>query len=345
MTDDPKTQMPENVEPGTPLGQPTPADAGPTESSAAENVPQLRRADRSRDRNRTLSIVGVVVASLVLVAVAVFMYQAIDQRRAAAAKLSQAIDLIETADAVVVQIDGVVREEVTPELAERARGAAGRVAGATEQLEEAVRLIDTAHPDLNDEEREQSALLKETAEARLEMLSHAPAILEYNAKAAEALAPAEQAWDLTLSADKLSDQSVAAYNKLTKAGVQQSSKLNKQAASQLASASALFEQAAIAFPEAGLDRYSAYVASRIKLNKLSQESDVAWLKGDLVKANTLIKTYNEEDKRAVALAKALPTSPRQAIAAAYESGSKEATDLYYDARERATKADESLREY
>lgn len=311
-----------------------------------QRAPSQRRATaQTSDRGRAMAIVGVVVAVIALLGVAVFMYQAISERRAATDKLVRAIEAIEQADAVVVQIDGVVREEVTPDLAERARGAAGRVGGARTQLEEAVRLIGTAYPDLNDDERERAALLRETAEARLEMLAHAPAILEYNAQAAEALPLADEAWDLTLSADKLSDQAVGSYNKLTKAGVQQSSKLNKQAASQLTSAAALFERAAIAFPEAGLARYSAYVGSRIRLNKLSQQSDTAWLKGDLAKANELIKTYNTEDKRAVALAKDLPASPRQAIASAYESSSQEETDRYYEAREQATKADEQLRRY
>lgn len=317
-----------------------------TEGSAtAEPSARPRRAGRGSGRRRALLIGAAAVAAIVLLIIGVVMYQAITQRQAAAGRLADAIELIEQADAVVVQIDGVVREEVTPELASRARGASERVGEAREQLEEAVRLIETARPDLNDDEREQAELLENTANARLGMLEHAPAILEFNAKAAEALPLAEQAWDLTLSADKLSDQAVASYNKLTKAGVQQSSKLNRQAASQLASAAVLFGQAGTAFPEAGLDRYSAYVSSRVRLNKLSQDSDAAWLKGDLAKANSLIATYNAEDKRAVSLAKALPPSPRQAIASAYESASKDATERYYDARESATKADERLRRF
>lgn len=336
MTDQPTGPTTEPTTPQEPVAPAAPPSE-PTGRAAR------RRAEGATGDRRTWALAGAAFAAIALIVVAFFVIQGIGERRAAAEKLGRAIELVEAADTVVVQIDGVVREEVTPELAERARGASARVADAREGLEEAVRLVETARPDLNDDEREQADLLEEAARARLEMLDHAPAILSVNEKAGTALPLAEQAWDLTLSADKLSDQAVSAYNKLTKAGVQQSRTLNRQAASELASASALFAEAGAAFPEAGLDRYSAYVASRIRLNQLSQESDAAWLKGDLAKANQIIKTYNAEDKRAVGLAKALPPSPRQAIATAYEAASQDETDRYYDARERATQADQRLR--
>lgn len=299
----------------------------------------------SQASRRNLWIAAAVVAAIVVLVAGVFGYRAFSDKQAASAKVQEATVLIERADVAVVQIDEVVSKEVTPELADSAREASDKVAPAVTDLEEAVRLLDSAVVGLPEAERGQASLLKSAAEARLEMLEHAPSILEYNIKSAEALPLAEQAWEHTIQAVKYSEQAVAAYNKLDKAGVEKSEKINKQAASELASATALFEQAHEAFPEAKLDVFGAYVASREKLAKLSKDSDAAWLAGDLVKANSIINTYNDEDKKVIELAKKLPPNPRQAIAAAYDQASATPTDLYYAARDRATKADERLRDF
>ncbi len=82
---------------------------------------------------------------------------------------------------------------------------------------------------------------------------------------------------------------------------------------------------------------------RISLNRLSQQSDAAWLKGDVKKANEIIATYNTQDAAAIARAKSLPATPEKAIADAYEAAARVATDAYYKARDAATDADESLR--
>ena len=299
----------------------------------------------SQASRRNLWIAAAVVAAIAVLVAGAFGYRAFADRKVAASKVQEATVLIEQADVAVVQIDDVVSQEVTPELADSARDASDTVSTAVTDLEEAVRLLDSAAASLPEAERGQASLLKSAAQARLEMLEHAPAILQYNIKSAEALPLAEQAWEHTIQAVKYSEQAVAAYNKLDKAGVEKSAKIIKQAASELASATALFNQAHEAFPEAKLDVFGTYVASREKLAKLSQDSDTAWLAGDLVKANSIINTYNDEDKKVIALAKKLPPNPRQAIAAAYDQASATPTDLYYEAREKATQADERLRDF
>lgn len=297
----------------------------------------------SASARRNIWIAVAVVAAVAILVGGTFAYQAVVERRAASAKIDQATALIEKADAVVVDVDEVVSREVTPELAGSAQEAVERVPEAVADLEEAVRLIDAAIPDLAGDAPERANLLKQAAVERLDMLEQAPLILEYNRKAARALQAAEQAWNHTLEAVKLSEQAVAEYNKLNKAGVEKSAEINRRVASELASATALFGQAAGAFPEANLDQFGVYAELRAKLSKLSADSDKAWLAGDPAKANEIIKVYNAEDKRAIEQAKKLPPNPRQAIATAYDEATAAAVDLYYAARERATQADERLR--
>lgn len=316
---------------------------GPDQTPAEEagTLPNPPRGHRRRNTWITVAVVAVVA----LVVFGLLGYQAFTKRLAAARQLDEATALVEQGDIIVVQVDGVIREKVTPELAESARGAQRQVPEAATQLERAVKLIETGYSDLTEDEQRRANLLKAAANARLAMLAVAPEVLEFNVKAAESLTSARDAWDKVLAADKLSDQAVAAYNKLTKASVGDSSKLNKGAAEQLMASRSGFAEAERAFPEVPFETYVAYIDTRIRLNKLSQQSDAAWLAGQLVKANSLISSYNAEDKKAVAQAALLPTSPEAAIATAYENAVKESTDAYYLARDKATKADDKLRNF
>ena len=205
-------------------------------------------------------------------------------------------------------------------------------------LGEAVVLIDAAAPDLTDDERERAELLRKSAETRREMLESAPQILEANAQAAAALPFATKAWASVLEADKLSDKAVASYNKLTKKGVTASRDYNREAAGVLAKANERFEAAEAAFSAAPFETYLDYVATRVALNKLSQRSDKAWLADDVTGANKLIAEYNRQDRKAVKQAEALPSTPEQAIADAYEKATKALSGLLLQgARDRAHK--------
>jgi hypothetical protein len=290
---------------------------------------------------RWIAVAAVVIA--LLAAAGIYGYQVLAAKRVAAGYVSEATVLIESADAIVVQADSVIRQKVTPDLADVARVALTRVPDAQSDLGKAAKLLTQALPVAGDADRKRIGLLLSAANARIEMLDHAPVVLQLNVSASEALPLARAAWDEVISADQLSDKAVASYNKLTKKGVTASRTYNKQAAQRLEAARTSFEAAEKAFPAAPFESYLAYVDARIKLNGLSQQSDTAWLSSDLKKANALISTYNTEDKKAVAQAKQLPVSPDQAIADTYESVAALSTDAYYTARESATVADSSLR--
>jgi len=294
-------------------------------------------------RDRLIWTVLVVLGVVVLAIAGTLGWGVMSDRLESAKKLDSATVLVESADRAVIAIDEVVRAELTAEVGRKARELEPTVAPAKRQLEDAVALVDAAYPHLNDTERRRAKLLRTTANAKTQMLEQAPTILSANAKAAQAQPLAEDAWARTLAADKLADSAVASYNKLTKAGVQASAVNNAKAEQGFKEARDLFSQAATAFPEAGMDRYIAYVDQKLVVVSISRKSDAAWLAGKPAEANALIATYNAADAKGVAMAKALPASPATAIADAYKAMADAATEAYFEARKRASAADQELK--
>ncbi len=330
----------QDAAPTPPLIQPI------TEPEPQATSPSREFPSEATQRNRRWMFYALIaLGALALVAFLFVGYGAFSQRMEAARKLDKATAIVQAADKDVVEIDAAVSAQITPALAAEAAAAAAKTPKVDEQLVAAVALIDEAYPKLNDDERERALLLKASAEARRKMLAEAPPVLAVNEQAAKALPLAEQAWQAALDADTSSDQAVASYNKLTKAGVTKSQSLNKEAAAKLALAQAKFQEAESAFSAAPFETYLAYLATRLSINKLSQQSDAAWLAGDVAKANSLIATYNAEDRTAVEQAKSLPASPEAAVADAFKSSAGAATDAYYKARDEALAADKRLRTY
>lgn len=295
---------------------------------------------RRERRTWTALIIGGVV---VVIIAGVLGWGVMSKRLESAKQMDQAIIMVESADASVIAIDKVIRAEVTPEIGQQALELEPTVAPTAAKLIEAVTLINAAYPSLNNAERAKADLLKKTAKAKLDMLEQAPVILSANVKVATAQPLAQQAWDQTLAGDKLADSAVASYNKLTKEGVQDSAVKNAQAEKAFQSARDLFSQAATAFPEAGLDRYVAYVDQKLVQVGISRKSDAAWLAGKPALANSFIAAYNKADAKGIAMYKELPPSPITAIADAYKTLADGPTVLYFEARDKASTADQSLK--
>lgn len=326
-------QQPAALESATTQPPATPAPTGPTQAA-----PEAKKG-----RGRTWIVVGVVVALVVLGVIGWYGYQLTTARSAAQDALTEATALIETADEVVLEIDEIVRAEVTAEVGQQAADAQPKVDPAAADLTAAITMLEDAKPDLRDEDIQQADALIASAEARLKMLDQATPILEANVAAGAAIDPAEQGWVLALDGEKLADQSVAEYNKLTKDSVSKSATLTAQSEAKFKEAKVEFDKAHTAFPEAGLDVYIAYIDQKLAALALSRKADAAFLAGDNAKANEYSNQYNAKDKQVIELAKKLPDSPSAAIADAYEKLAGEPTKLYFEARAEATAADDALR--
>ena len=220
------------------------------------------------------------MALVVILALLVFMaYRTFNERLQAARNADTATALIEDADVIVVQVDTVVRSEVTSGLAEQARIAGAQVPEATRQLQQAIALLEASSQGTTLDDEQRSAELLDAAKARLDMMEQAPTILRLNQASSEALVPAREGWDGLIAADRKSDEAVAEYNRLTKAGVQRSRTLNKEVAGELVAAREKLALAEQLFPEGPFEEYLGYIDLRISLNRLSQQADAAWLAG------------------------------------------------------------------
>jgi len=312
-------------------------------SPVSTQPPIQAPAETKKARGRTWIVLGVILALVVLGAIGWYGYQLTTTRSAAQDTLAEATALIESADKVVLEIDEIVRAEVTAEVGEQATDVQPKVDPAVADLDAAITMLDAVKPDLRDEDIERADALIASAEARLKMLEQAAPILEANAAAGAAIDPAEKGWALALDGEKLADQSVAEYNKLTKDSVSKSATLTAQSEAKFKEARTEFETAHAAYPAAGLDVYVVYIDQKLAALALSRKADQAFIAGDNAKANEFSNQYNAKDKQVIELAKKLPDSPSAAIADAYEKEAGEPTRLYFEARAEATDADAALR--
>ena len=337
-------------------GVPAPPESGLVRSGSAaqEALPReggrVARRSRSRsraraERSRRRKWPYILLAVIIAVAVGVggyLAYQGIAARKAASDNLDEAITLVERADSIVLEIDEVVRAEVDAELANRAAEALADVPDAVADLEEATSLIAEARPDLAKARIAEAEALEGSTEARLVMLGYAEVILDANVKAASAISPANEGWDQILAAEKIADEAVAQYNKLTTEAVKKSKELSTKATGQIESGKTKLQEAQDVFAEADFGPFIAYADAKLAVLKLSRQADDAFLAGKKEEANKISKQYNDAEKKLVEQAKQLPSSPNAVIAGAYESLAGSATVDYFEAREKATVADAEL---
>lgn len=320
-----------------------PASQAPVAVPDAEPDRPRRSSAGRKGRGRIWIILAVVLAVAVVAAGAWYGYQLSTERTAARDKLAEATKLLEDADVVVLEIDEVVRAEVNAEVGEKAAKAMPKVDPARADLEAAIAMLEASTADLSPADVERADALVASASARVSMLEQATPILEANKAAGSAIDPAKEGWQLALDGEKLADQAVAEYNKLTKTAVSTSATLTAQAEAKLKEGRAKLDEAHKAFPAAGLDVYVVYLDQKLAAVALSKQADAAYLAGENAKANEYSNQYNVKDKQIIESAKKLPASPSAAIAAAYDKQAGEATKAYFQAREQATEADDALR--
>ncbi len=329
-----------------PETEPEPSGAGGAPPVAPPAPPQTGAPAPGEGRKGlTAAIVVIAIVAIAALGIAGWMYyQTTATQRAAVEQLEEATAFVESADVVVLELDEIVRAEISSEMTTQVAGVAERVPGAIDELEQAIVLIDDSIEDLPDDEIAYARALKDSASARLDMLAQADPILEANAKAAAALGPANEGWALVLEANELSRQSVVEYNKLTQDSVKKSAELTRQSNVAITEARSLFSEAATAFPEAELQPYIVHCEAKLAALLISKQADEAFLGGRPAEANTLSDKFNAAERELAAKAAELPPSPAIPIAAAYESLARESTELYFQARTQATEADARLRE-
>jgi hypothetical protein len=209
---------------------------------------------------------------------------------------------------------------------------------------EAAAIIDDVMAGLPEEKTALAEAIKESAQARAEMMEIAPAILEADLQVAAAIPYADQAVAEIKAAEDLSAQAVAEFNKHTAASVKASDDLSIQAEGKLQAAQSLLASATASFPGADFSAFTGYVEAKLTLIALAKEIDALWIAGDIAGSNTKLDAYNARDAEIVAMAQALPASVRDPIANAYNAATAEPSKQYFEARERARSAGDRVTE-
>jgi hypothetical protein len=271
-----------------------------------------------------------------------FAYDAWATQRDAKTAISRASALLEDAEADLLLVDEAVQVEISSVTATQSAEAADAAGDVHGKAVAAARIIEDALDDLPEDQLALANALKESADARAEMMAIAPTILEADGKAARAIVLADQAVAEIKNAESLSAQAAAEFNKHTAEGVRASDAISIQAETQLGVAASLLTSATAAFPGADFTAFKDYIDAKVGLIALAKEIDALWIAGDIAGSNSKLAAYNQREAEIVALAQALPASVRDPIANAYNAETKEAMTEYFEARERARLAGERV---
>lgn len=336
---------PERVEIGDLMEPPGTAPVDPqavADAKAEKREKRLQQLKRERAaRTRLIAIVVVVV--LIAAAVVPFWLQSVTSRMNATKKLDQAIALAKTVDPVVNQVDVIVRAQIGTDTVVNAQSARDQIPAARSDLAKVVALVNAAYPKLNDDERRQAALLRQSAQARSAMLAAANPLLVVNIQAAKALPPMRDGWNQLLAAQKLAAVAALKYNTLKAPAVTASDAYLVASRSALFAADTAFRKAHKAFPKLSVSAYRGYTATRIALIGYARASNSAWLKKNPKLANSWSGKYNALDKKAAAAAAKLPATPEKAVAHAFDVATAKAAAAYAKARQAAQKAEDQLK--
>lgn len=315
------------------------------------NAPETSAGSASApaaDPRKTAS--RVIVWALVLLAVAglavagAYAWRSLDRVRSAEAELTRASGLLDDAEDDLLTVDEAVQVEISAAVATQTVAAAALAEEVLADVREASEIIADVLGSLPEERVALARALKDSADARVEMMEIAPAILKADAMAAAAIPHADQAVAEIKAAEDLSARAVVEFNRHTAAGVKASDDYSIQAEARLQAAQSLLTSATASFPGADFAAFSGYVTAKISLVALAKEIDALWLAGDVAGSNTKLDAYNARDAEIVAMAQALPASVRDPIANAYNAATADASKRYFEARERARTAGDTVSE-
>jgi len=316
--------------------------------SAADKVgdsaPKPSGADRPRTFLKVLGWAAAVIVLAALIAGGVWGLRSLNRVRSSEAAIAKASGILEEAEDDLLVVDDAVQAEISAEAATSTAEATALVDGVRESALEASEIVAAALDDLPEQTIPLARALKDSADARAEMMEIAPIILEADRQAALAIPFADQAVVEIKAAEDLSALAVAEFNKHTADGVRASDAYSVQAEGRLQVAQSLIASATASFPGADFTAFGGYIEAKISLIALAKEIDALWLAGDVAGSNTKLDAYNQRDAETVAMAQALPPSVRDPIANAYNAATTDAAKRYFEARERARSAGDRVSE-
>jgi hypothetical protein len=283
-----------------------------------------------------------IAGALVLVLLLLGLWPGIKGRMEAAEQMTQAEALLGQANGTVAHIQGTVDTQLSAQAEPSVPSVVAEILVARRELLAAQKLIDQAMPHLTNEEQHRASLMKDTAQARLVMIQGAPSILMASVKAVQAKTLGDRAWRLTLLAGNVEARAARNYSAQSASRVESAAVAMQAVTGQLAEARGLYSQAASAFPDAGFERYVAYIDQRRRQAAQLEDSAVAWLGGNRAQAAEDFAAYQVSAAKSAKVLATLPPAPGNATGTAFRKVAGRAADAYDNARQEALRADRAL---
>ena len=317
-------------------------------SSTLSGLAEVERRKRAR-RARTARLwIIAAVAVIALVGTGVFFgYRIYQDRVDFSSRFNQLIDRFIEIDQTMVDIDSLMADPLNSvELVERAE-VANRFASLNRELNaviaEAHDMESSAFSESDRSALEQAA---EAADARSSMIAAAESAFTLSERANQISDEAVAAWNKVLEADSQAREATELANSArTEQATRNAQEKTKQARDLMDVALADLERVEKEEPRVDLSTERKYVSKRIEALDAADDTANALLADDRAAATAANDAYNAADSEAVALAADLPETLAGQVKATYESDLDRILESYTDARNAVTAADSALRSY
>lgn len=333
--------------------------ARPSSSASTE---RHAAAQASTARRTIPIIVGIcVVLVLALVGLQTWLQMA-DRQKDLRTQLDGQLEVIATADEVVIPLDTLVMKlvdtnffseetQADPQLSQEAlaetyRTVVADIAPARADLQEMVASIEDIEPSLTDNRDEEAAAQAIiAAQSRLNMLDAGVKIIDEALMATESYEAAKDGWTRVIDGDAAVRAATDLAREMTKENVQASMKKTQEALTAFGEAETLFNHAAGAYPGLDLQSVEDYLAKRQEAQSVALELDQAYLDRDKAALKKKSSEYNKLEDEAAALAQTLGERPENIVVQKYRSAVVDEKQAYDAERLKAGNADTFLRDY
>lgn len=260
--------------------------------------------------------------------------------------LDKAFSEITKADELILEMDGVVTQEVTDASRDEIASIRQGMEDAELHLKAATAFAGEVTADMaSQESKDAAAKVVESADARRSMMEHAEILMEADIEVLEVVSVAEEAWGLVEDANSLMKDAAELVSDTTVENTKVSQEKSEQAVELLGKASSRVDDAAFLYPSADFSVLKEYIAKRTEQNEFAIQSDEAIYIQDKATAESFNEKYNQADAEAIELAARLSEKPAQPILDAFQQNVTETRDAYFGARRQAAESDAFIRDY
>lgn len=301
-------------------------------------------------RRKLSKVVAAVVISLTMVVLlslgGMYLYNDLKSHQSNVAQLDEALDLVNQADEVIVELDDVISHPFDEGMAQRRKDVYSQLESASLQLNQADEKARASSLNLN-ESRDKEAANQTVAAiaARRSLIESGAELLKESSKAETAAINLRNAWNEVLRADSLARDAAKLVKNTTAENVQASKDKTNEALAAFNTAYSALSEVQRAYGEADMSALFSYVEKRIESLGYAIASDDAFLAKNKEEASAQNEAYNVADAEAVALAKAIPEKPETLVYEAYEQVVSSMEGSYSTARLQAGTADAFIRDY